>query len=135
MASGVRSTKATSIPTQSGAMTSTAPFTCSRRSASCRFRLGESLRSAANGISATPGSRHRRSDRLDRVLYAIRTARRSRRIALKSVLIGIRVSFARMEAAALGCLTPVQGALMQEVIDVAAILNALRALTGGRDAG
>jgi hypothetical protein len=33
-----------------------------------------------------------------------------------------------MIAAALGYLTPVQGALLQEVIDVAVILNALRAL-------
>jgi cation transport ATPase len=35
-----------------------------------------------------------------------------------------------MVAAALGYLTPVQGALMQEAIDVAVILNALRALRG-----
>jgi hypothetical protein len=33
-----------------------------------------------------------------------------------------------MIAAAYGYLTPVQGALLQEVIDVAVILNALRAL-------
>jgi cation transport ATPase len=33
-----------------------------------------------------------------------------------------------MIAAALGYLTPVQGALLQEAIDVAVILNALRAL-------
>ena len=33
-----------------------------------------------------------------------------------------------MVAAAFGYLTPVQGALLQEVIDVAVILNALRAL-------
>ena len=33
-----------------------------------------------------------------------------------------------MIAAALGYLTPVQGALIQEAIDVAVILNALRAL-------
>ena len=35
---------------------------------------------------------------------------------------------AGMIAAALGYLTPVQGALLQEVIDVAVILNALRVL-------
>jgi cation transport ATPase len=35
-----------------------------------------------------------------------------------------------MVAAALGFITPVQGALLQEVIDVAVILNALRALYG-----
>ena len=42
------------------------------------------------------------------------------------------LSLIGMVAAALGYLTPVQGALIQEVIDVAAILNALRALRGGR---
>jgi hypothetical protein len=41
------------------------------------------------------------------------------------------LSLAGQIAAALGYLTPVQGALLQEAIDVAAILNALRALTGG----
>jgi cation transport ATPase len=35
-----------------------------------------------------------------------------------------------MIAAALGHLPPVEGALLQEVIDVAVILNALRALRG-----
>ncbi len=36
-----------------------------------------------------------------------------------------------MVAAAFGLLTPVEGALLQEAIDVVVILNALRALTGG----
>lgn len=68
-------------------------------------------------------------DRLDRIPAAIRTARWSRRIALQSVGAGIGLSVAGMIAAALGHLTPVQGALIQEVIDVAVILNALRALS------
>ena len=38
--------------------------------------------------------------------------------------------FAGMIAGALGALTPVQGALIQEAIDVSVILNALRALSG-----
>lgn len=67
-------------------------------------------------------------DRLDGILTALRAARRSRHIALQSVYLGIGLSVAGMVAAAFGYLTPVQGALMQEVIDVAAILNALRAL-------
>ena len=41
---------------------------------------------------------------------------------------GVGLSVAGMIAAALGFITPVQGALFQEVIDVAVILNALRAL-------
>ena len=67
-------------------------------------------------------------DRVDRVAPGIEIARRSRRIALESVVVGIGLSVLGMIAAALGYLTPVQGALLQEVIDVAVILNALRAL-------
>ena len=69
-------------------------------------------------------------DQLDRVLPAIQIARRSRRIALQSVVAGIGLSVIAMIAAAFGYLPPVQGALLQEVIDVAVIFNALRALRG-----
>ena len=43
-------------------------------------------------------------------------------------MVGIGLSVLGMIAAALGYLSPVQGALIQEAIDVAVILNALRAL-------
>ena len=67
-------------------------------------------------------------DHLDRLLPGIEVAQRARRIALESVAAGIGLSILGMIAAAFGYLTPVQGALLQEVIDVAVILNALRAL-------
>jgi heavy metal translocating P-type ATPase len=67
-------------------------------------------------------------DRVDRLGQGIEIARRARRIAVQSVVAGIGLSVAGMIAAAFGYLTPVQGALLQEVIDVAVILNALRAL-------
>lgn len=67
-------------------------------------------------------------DRLDRVSMALSIAVRARRVALQSVLAGIGLSLAAMVVAAAGFLTPVQGALVQEAIDVAVILNALRAL-------
>ncbi|MDY6960630.1 MAG: heavy metal translocating P-type ATPase [Pseudomonadota bacterium] len=67
-------------------------------------------------------------DHLDRLLSGIEIAQRARQIAMQSVAAGIGLSVAGMIAAALGYLTPVQGALLQEVIDVAVILNALRAL-------
>src|SRR5436190_22394122 len=67
-------------------------------------------------------------DRLDRLLPAMAIAQRARRIALQSVYAGLGLSFAGMMAGAFGYLTPVQGALVQEAIDVAVILNALRAL-------
>jgi len=71
-------------------------------------------------------------DRLDRLGEALVIARRSRRIALQSVLAGIGMSLIAMFVAAFGYLPPTWGALLQELIDVAVILNALRAL---RDTG
>jgi len=67
-------------------------------------------------------------DDLNRLLPGIEIAQRSRRIALESVVVGIGLSILGMIAAAFGYLTPVQGALAQELIDIAVILNALRAL-------
>jgi len=70
-------------------------------------------------------------DRLDRLVSAVRIARRSRAIALQSVYAGMSMSIAAMVAAMLGYLSPVKGALLQEGIDVVVILNALRALGDG----
>lgn len=67
-------------------------------------------------------------DNLARLLPGLIVARGARRIAFQSVIVGIGLSVAGMIAAALGYLTPVQGAVLQEVIDVAVILNALRSL-------
>lgn len=67
-------------------------------------------------------------DRLDRLTLALRIAKRARRVALQSVFAGVGLSLFGMMAAAIGSLTPVQGALLQELIDVAVVLNALRAL-------
>ncbi|WP_246085159.1 heavy metal translocating P-type ATPase [Rhizobium glycinendophyticum] len=70
------------------------------------------------------------ADDLRRLPLACSIARRSRRIARQSAGTGVVLSGAAMVCAALGLLSPVQGALLQEVIDVAVILNALRALKG-----
>jgi heavy metal translocating P-type ATPase len=67
-------------------------------------------------------------DELLPLAKALNIARRTRVIALQSVFIGLGLSIAGMTVAAFGYLPPVQGALFQEVIDVAVILNALRAL-------
>ncbi|MBR0857033.1 heavy metal translocating P-type ATPase [Bradyrhizobium liaoningense] len=69
------------------------------------------------------------TDRLDRVGEAIMIAQRARRIALQSIIVGMGLSLAAMVAATVGWLDPVPAAIVQEVIDVAVILNALRALT------
>jgi heavy metal translocating P-type ATPase len=69
------------------------------------------------------------ADRLDRVGDAIVIAQRARRIAVESIVAGMGLSALAMLAAMFGWLTPVPAAIVQEVIDVAVILNALRALT------
>jgi heavy metal translocating P-type ATPase len=74
-------------------------------------------------------------DRLDRVSDAVAIARRARRVAMESIVAGMAMSGMAMAAAALGWLSPVAGALTQEAIDVAVILNALRALAPGRKLG
>ena len=69
-------------------------------------------------------------NRIDRVAAAIEIGQRSLGIARQSVLVGIGLSMVAMGFAAFGFIQPVEGALLQEVIDVAVILNALRALRG-----
>ncbi len=67
-------------------------------------------------------------DRLDRLAEALHTARATRSIALQSVFAGMGLSALAMLIAAFGYLPPLYGAVLQEAIDVAVILNALRAL-------
>ena len=71
------------------------------------------------------------ADRLDRVGEAIAIARRARSIAIQSIVVGMGLSMLAMLAATFGWLMPVPAAILQELIDVAVILNALRALTPG----
>ncbi len=74
------------------------------------------------------------SDRFYGIADAIRIAQRTRRIALESVVAGMCLSVVAMGLAAAGFIAPVDGALLQEAIDIVVILNALRAL-GGRAPG
>lgn len=67
-------------------------------------------------------------DELDRLAQAVSVAQRTRGIAGQSVTAGLGLSIIAMLVAAAGYLPPVQGALIQEAIDIAVILNALRAL-------
>jgi P-type E1-E2 ATPase len=69
-------------------------------------------------------------DQVNRVADAVRIGRRALGIARQSVLIGMGASLVGMGFAAFGYISPVMGALLQEVIDVGVILNALRALRG-----
>ncbi len=56
----------------------------------------------------------------------IHIGNRMRRIALQSAVGGMGLSLAGMAAAASGYLTPIQGVLLQEAIDLLSILNSLR---------
>lgn len=70
------------------------------------------------------------ANRLQPLADCMRIAKRTRTIALESILVGLGLSAGAMLAGAFGILTPVTGALVQEAIDVAVILNALRTLGG-----
>ena len=61
------------------------------------------------------------------VARAVHIGRRTMRIARQSILAGLGASAVAMVFAALGMIPPTVGALVQEGIDVAVILNALRA--------
>ena len=87
---------------------------------------GATASSEAAGIVLT-------TDRLERLADAMDIARWSRRIAVQSAVVGMGLSLAAMAVAAIGWLAPAPGALVQEAIDVAVILNALRALRGNPD--
>lgn len=64
---------------------------------------------------------------LEKVDEFIHISRRMRTIALESALGGMALSVVGMVVAASGHLSPVNGAITQEVIDVLAVFNALRA--------
>ncbi|ACV80552.1 heavy metal translocating P-type ATPase [Nakamurella multipartita] len=71
-------------------------------------------------------------DRVGVLADAILIARRSRRIALLAVLVGMGLSLVAMVIAAIGLLPPAAGAITQEVIDLLAIGIALLAVLPGR---
>ncbi|MBB1483982.1 heavy metal translocating P-type ATPase [Tessaracoccus sp. MC1865] len=71
-------------------------------------------------------------DDVHRVVRAVEIGRHTYRVALTAIWIGIVLSLGLMLVAAFGYIPPVAGALTQEVVDLAAILYALRALTGGK---
>lgn len=70
-------------------------------------------------------------DRLSRLEEAIHIARRTRAIALQSMITGMTLSVIAMGFALLGLLPVIAGAVLQEFIDALVIFNSLRALRGG----
>lgn len=74
-------------------------------------------------------------DRVERVAEAVATARRTCEIARQSIVVGLGLSGVAMIFAGFGLIPPVTGALLQQGIDIAVILNALRTLVGPEDRG
>lgn len=70
-------------------------------------------------------------DDLSRVAASIAISRRTVRIALQAIWLGIAISVALMLVAVWGVLPAIVGAALQEVVDLAAILTALRAVRPG----
>jgi heavy metal translocating P-type ATPase len=95
--------------------------------------VGVAMGSAGATVSSETADAVVLVDRVDRIADAIRISRRALHIAVQSVLLGMGASVIAMGFAAAGYLPPVAGALLQEGIDVAVILNALRALTDSRE--
>ncbi len=89
--------------------------------------VGVALAGHGGGVTAEAADVVLLVDEPGRVVDAIRIARRAMRIARESMAVGLSLSMVGMIAAALGYLPPTAGALAQEAIDVAVILNALRA--------
>jgi heavy metal translocating P-type ATPase len=92
--------------------------------------LGIAMGAAGATVSSETADAVITVDRVDRVADALHVGRRALWIARQSILVGMGLSVAAMGVAAFGYLPPVAGALFQEVIDLAVILNALRALRG-----
>ncbi len=97
-----------------------------------RADVGVALAGHGGGVTAEAADVVILNDDLSRVTDALAISRRTMRIARQSIWVGLSLSMAAMVAAAFGRIPPVAGALLQEGIDVAVILNALRASAAGR---
>ncbi len=89
--------------------------------------IGVALASGGGGIAAEAADVVLLADDPTRLLEAIVISRRTLRLARQSIWVGLGLSGVAMVAASLGHIAPTVGALLQEAIDVAVILNALRA--------
>jgi heavy metal translocating P-type ATPase len=89
--------------------------------------VGVALAGHGGGVVAEAADVVLLVDDPSRIPEAVRIGRRSLSIARQSIGVGLGLSLVGMAFAAAGQLTPVAGAIIQEAIDVAVILNALRA--------
>jgi heavy metal translocating P-type ATPase len=95
--------------------------------------VGVALASGGGGITAEAADVVILADDPRRLLEAIDFSRWTSHIARQSVLAGLGLSSVAMLVAAAGFIPPTAGALLQEVIDLAVILNAVRAAGSRQD--
>lgn len=98
-----------------------------------RADVGVALASYGAGIAAESADVVVLVDEISRVRDAIHIARRTMHIAKQSIWTGLAFSGVAMLVAAFGGLTPIVGAALQEAIDVAVIINALRTSRAASD--
>jgi heavy metal translocating P-type ATPase len=89
--------------------------------------VGIAMGAHGTGVSAEAADIVLLVDDVTRVGDAVEVGQRTLRVARQSIYAGLGLSFALMVAAAFGLIPPAIGALAQEVVDVAVIVNALRA--------
>ncbi len=89
--------------------------------------VGIALAGHGGGITSEAADVIILSDQLERVGDAVAIGRRTARLARESIWAGLVLSGIAMGFAGVGMIPPTVGALLQEAIDVAVILNALRA--------
>jgi P-type E1-E2 ATPase len=92
--------------------------------------VGVAMGAHGTGISAEAADIVLLVDDVTKVGDAVAIGQRMLRIARQSIFVGLGLSFTCMVLASFGLIPPAIGALLQEAIDVAVILNALRALGG-----
>jgi heavy metal translocating P-type ATPase len=92
--------------------------------------VGVALAGHGGGVTAEAADVVLLRDSLQSAADALAIGRDTTRIARQSIGVGLGLSGAAMVWAAFGGITPVAGAILQEAIDVAVILNALRTLRG-----
>jgi heavy metal translocating P-type ATPase len=93
--------------------------------------VGVAMGAKGTGISAEAADIVLLEDDVAKVGEAVAIGGHMLRIAKQSIYVGLGLSIGFMVVAAFGYIPPAAGALIQEAIDVAVILNALRALGGG----
>jgi P-type E1-E2 ATPase len=89
--------------------------------------VGIALAAGGGGISAEAADAVILTDDPTRLAEAIEISRRTLYVARQSIWVGLGLSTTAMAVASFGYIPPIAGAILQEIIDVAVILNALRA--------